>query len=181
MQTTLGAREARAADISTHERARFYLDGVERAIVANVARRETHGLVIEQPLPFLRLDTPVRNESGEWSRISRVGLSLEGGVPRIVLELSDRPSDAPPSAAAVVTPTEDTDRHFTPGVSVRRARTDSTVPYDFEPERLAEAIVVAPKLPSLPAPAPARRSLFARAMDWIASLFAPRPRALARG
>jgi hypothetical protein len=154
----------------TMERSRFYLEGVEKAIVANVAHRGASGLVIEQPLPFLRLDTTVRDESGIYRRVSRVDIALEDGVPRLVLELAQEPEE--PSAPAVVVCTEtrdQTDRIFTPGVSSRPARTDSTVPYDYQttPKRepAPAPMIVAPRLPT------ARPSIFARFVAWVGGLF----------
>src|SRR5262245_13367452 len=96
-----GRRRVCPMQAITMERSRFYLEGVEKAIVANVAHRGTSGLVIEQPLPFLRLDTAVRDELGACARISRVDIALDGGVPRLVLELAREP-ELEPSAPAVV-------------------------------------------------------------------------------
>jgi len=158
----------------TMERGRFFFDGVGKAIVANVAHREQGSLVLEQPLPFLRLDTTVRDELGGWARLSRVDIALDGDVPRLVIELARDPQETP-SAPAIVTRTaesasgrEDTMQTFTPGVSSRPARTDSTVPYDFHPQdRPSGEVVVAPP-PRLPIVR--RPSLWARAIAWLGSL-----------
>ncbi len=136
------------------ERTRLYVEGVRAAITAEVARRRQDGLVVTQALPFLRLDTPVTADGGTRARIARVAISMECDVPRLMLELvHDQPLAAP------VTEPDDTLESFTPGVSVRPARTDSTVPYDFlrseretevrlTPEPPAAAIVrAAPRAP----------------------------------
>lgn len=102
------------------ERTRLHVDGVRSPITADVARRRDDGMVVMQPLPFLKLDTTV-TESGRRSRIRRVAIAMDGDVPRLLLELChDRPALE-----------DDTLESFTPGVSTRPARTDSTVPYEF--------------------------------------------------
>lgn len=131
------------------ERTRLYVDGVRSAITAEVARRRHGGMVVTQALPFLRLDTPVLDDAGTRARIARVAISMEGDVPRLLLELVHEES---PALEAPVTPLgpDDTLESFTPGVSSRPARTDSTVPYDFQ--RRAEEPVAIP-VPREPAPA----------------------------
>ncbi|MCA9607092.1 MAG: hypothetical protein KC619_15910 [Myxococcales bacterium] len=102
------------------ERTRLHVDGVRCPITADVARRRDDGMVVMQPLPFLKLDTTV-TESGRRSRIRRVAIAMDGDVPRLVLELChDRPALE-----------DDTLEPFTPGVSTRPARADSTVPYEL--------------------------------------------------
>jgi hypothetical protein len=101
------------------ERTRLFVEGVGTAITAEVTRRRSDRLVVAQALPFLRLDTPVVAEGGTRARIARVAISMEGDVPRLMLELA----------------------HDAPGVSMRPARTDSTVPYDFQPRVRTSRVV----------------------------------------
>jgi len=102
-------------------RTRLHLDGVGSAITADVTRRRTDGMVVSQPLPFLRLDTSV-TERGRRSRIKRVAIAMDGDVPQLLLELMH---EAGVSG-------DDTQKSFTPGMSERPARTDSTIPYGFD-------------------------------------------------
>ena len=137
------------------ERTRLFVDGVRAPLKADVARRRDDGLVVSQPLPFLRLDTPV-TEHGRRARISRVAIAMDGDVPRLLLELShdgERPADPAPSG-------DDTLVGFTPGVSTRPARTDGTVPYELQSEPPPRREVVLSDPP--PALAPPRPSLASR-------------------
>lgn len=66
------------------------LDGVASPIEAEVMLRDELRLVVEQPLPFLELGrgAAVDGDAGvERRRLERVALRVEGGVPRLVLEL----------------------------------------------------------------------------------------------
>lgn len=124
------------------ERTRLFVEGVGTAITAEVTRRRSDRLVVAQALPFLRLDTPVVAEGGTRSRIARVAIAMEGDVPRLMLELAhdEAPGlDAPRVGNEVER--EATLPGFTPGVSMRPARTDSTVPYDFQPRARASRVV----------------------------------------
>ena len=124
------------------ERTRLFVEGVGTAITAEVTRRRSDRLVVAQALPFLRLDTPVVAEGGKRARIARVAIAMEGDVPRLMLELAH--DDAPPLEAPLIgteVEREATLPGFTPGVSMRPARTDSTVPYDFQPRVRAPRVV----------------------------------------
>lgn len=128
------------------ERTRLFVEGVHTAITADVTRRRRDGMVVTQALPFLRLDTPVHDDAGTRARIASVAISMEGDVPRLMLELvRDEPSADAPS-----TERDDTLESFTPGVSLRPARTDSTVPYDFRRNHDGETEVVAITEPIVP-------------------------------
>lgn len=140
------------------ERTRLFVEGVGTAITAEVTRRRSDRLVVAQALPFLRLDTPVTAEGGKRARIARVAIAMEGDVPRLMLELAH--DDAPPLEAPVTeaeAEREPTLPGFTPGVSMRPARTDSTVPYDFQPRARSSRVVALTDSPAstreeLPAP-----------------------------
>lgn len=165
------------------ERTRLLVDGVQTAITADVTRRRDDGMVVTQPLPFLRLDTPVTADGGRRARISRVCIAMDGDVPRLLLELLDEP----PSAAELpeVDPEADGDDTlvgFTPGVSTRPARTDSTVPYEVltEERRRAEVVltdeitlpedILAQARPPEPAPSWLAR-LVAKLGSWLSALW----------
>jgi hypothetical protein len=105
---------------TANERARFYVEGVGSAITAEVARRGARGMVVAQPLPFLRLDTKVVGEDGTHARIARVAIAMDGDVPRLLLKLEHDEPDA------LEVP------EFVPGVSTRPERPCSTVPYALE-------------------------------------------------
>ena len=133
---------------ATSERARIYVDGVPAAITANVENRRDDGLVVTQALPFLRLATPVTGDDGRRSRIARVTIAMDGDVPRLLLELLHDEEPAGPDAVR----DEDTIETWTPGVSTRPARTDGTVPYEYQiHERASREVAIGaatpPRLP----------------------------------
>ncbi len=129
-------------------RTRLHFDGVAPTITAEVTRRRADGMVVTQALPFLRLDTSV-TERGRRSRIKRVAIAMDGDVPRLLLELHHDHGDAPPE--------DDTLESFTPGMSARPARTDSTVPYGFEPSHVASPVVLRDPPAALARPSSAPR------------------------
>lgn len=131
-------------NVAGTERTRLFVEGVGTAITAEVTRRERDGLVVAQALPFLRLDTPVVAGDGRRARIARVTIAMDDDVPRLLLELADEPLEAPVIADEPMPPA------FTPGVSLRRARTDSTVPYDFHPRARATRTVAVSEPPPPP-------------------------------
>jgi hypothetical protein len=92
---------------------RLAISGVSSRVALHVAERRDTSATLEQKLPFLAIGTEVADETGRTGRISRVAVALEGGVPKIVLELA---YDAQPLRAS--TP---------PGARVRR---DETVSYE---------------------------------------------------
>ncbi len=163
------------------ERTRIFVDGVRAAITADIAQREHDCMIVTQALPFLRLDTQVVEDDGTRARITWVGIDMDGDVPRLVLELAHE--EEPTLAAPVTARADDTEDTFTPGVSTRKARTDSTVPYDFQPAARTAEVVVG--RPSQPERAVARREpFFARVMSRISSFLAAlvrRPLALPPG
>jgi hypothetical protein len=121
------------------ERTRLFVDGVRAAITADVAQREHDCMIVTQALPFLRLDTSVVEDDGTRARITWVGIDMDGDVPRLVLELAHEDE---PTLAAPVTASAGVPARFTPGVSTRPPRTDSTVPYDLCPAaRTSEKVV----------------------------------------
>ena len=156
------------------ERTRIFVDGVRAAITAEVAQREHDCMIVTQALPFLRLDTSVVEDGGTRARITWVGIDMDGDVPRLVVELAHEDADEP-RLQAPVTELDDTLERFTPGVSVYPARTDSTVPYDFQTSaRTTETVVGAPESPpaepvALARPRAVREPLWARLVRRISA------------
>ena len=144
------------------ERTRLYGEGIPNAIIATVARRSHDGMVITQPLPFLRLDTAV-TESGRRARIARVAIAMDGDVPELLLELHHEPEEDD----------DDTVETFTPGVSSMPARTEATVPYELGPSKTSTEIVLVddppfvPSIVRLPTPIP----WYARLVRWVVTAF----------
>lgn len=135
------------------ERTRLFVDGVRNAITADVARRRHDGLIVTQALPFLRLDTRVVGDDGQPARISRVAIAMDGDMPRLLLELeNEREEHSSPElsaaslAGAVVGPLDPSDAtlaEFTPGISMRPERKDSTQPYEIQSSaELRESIII---------------------------------------
>jgi len=155
------------------ERARLHVHGVQRPIAADITRRRDDGMVVTQALPFLKLHTPV-TEGGRRSRIERVTIAMDGDVPRLLLELRHDSRFAE----------DDTEPAFTPGVSSRPPRPDSTVPYASHATAPREAIVISdPPPPAIPEP-PRRwfDALWQRFVSTIVELFRPAStRALGQG
>lgn len=107
------------------ERARLQLEGVRNPIVTTVARRREDGLVVVQELPFLRLQSEVRDDQQRLARIARVAVDVRHDVPRLVLELAyddDLVGDAAPAIEVISVEPEDA-RHRA------RAR-DATIGYE---------------------------------------------------
>lgn len=78
---------------------RLSISGVKSTVAVRVANRRDARVTVEQRLPFLAIGTEVADERGQTGRIERVGVALEGGVPKLVLELAydvlPRPSVPP--------------------------------------------------------------------------------------
>jgi hypothetical protein len=125
------------------ERTRLFVDGVRTAITAQVAGRRAGGLVVTQALPFLRMGTSVLEDRGKRGRIARVAIAMDGDVPQLLLELEDEEVECAMPATIEPPREEPTVETFTPGVSMRPARTDSTVPYDYQRGEKSGPIVLA--------------------------------------
>ena len=152
--------------MASTERTRLFVDSVGTTITADVSRRSADSMIVTQALPFLRLDTSVVGDDGRRARIARVGIAMDGDVPRLSIELLHEPIvesfagasvgewranstlDAPAFAPAVERRREeDTVQTFTPGVSVRPARTDGTVPYELQNEDTPSREIVLSDIP----------------------------------
>ena len=79
--------------------ARVSIAGVPSRLALRVASTRDRRVTMEQRLPFLAIGTDVTSENGDRGRIERVGVVLEGGVPKIVLEVTY--DAAVPARAAV--------------------------------------------------------------------------------
>lgn len=155
--------------MASTERTRLFVDSVGTTITAEVSRRSADSMIVTQALPFLRLDTSVVGDDGRRARIARVGIAMDGDVPRLSIELLNEPFaessvpaehasaestlDSPAYAPPVMEPgvarrrDEDTVQSFTPGVSVRPARTDGTVPYELQNEDTPSREIVLSDIP----------------------------------
>ena len=149
--------------MATTKRARFFVEGVSAAVSADLVNERDDSLVVAQALPFLRLDTPIRDEQGRKGHIRRIALSMECDVPSLIIELSrDEVSDEPePPAVSIV-----------PGVSLAPPRPDATTPYALrEASSPPRQLVVGAKEPTF-VPPPGRRSLLERFVSWLGQLAA---------
>jgi hypothetical protein len=149
---------------------RLSISGVSSRVALRVAQRQEQRATLEQRLPFLAIGTEVADDEGRTGRIARVNVALEGGVPKLVLELA---YDAKPLRAS--TP---------PGA---RARRDETISYERptspEPLRRLRIDEADRSLPARPAPAGAptalafplenRRNPSPRTRSWLAWLLSP--------
>lgn len=68
--------------------AQLRVDGIEAPIHTRVTRRGRHGMTVEQPLPFLQLQTLVEDQAARRSRIESVSMVVYDGMPRLVLDLA---------------------------------------------------------------------------------------------
>jgi hypothetical protein len=123
MQT---ARISRPSFPGAGERARLSIKGVGTPIGLRVARRREGQVTLVQELPFLALGNEVKDESGRSGKIARVAVSIDHGVPKLVIELAydaadidDRPS-GPPGVKA-------------PTRAASERRRDQTLGYDERP------------------------------------------------
>ncbi len=90
---------------------RLYLDDADTTVRATIARRGDRELLLSQDLPFLKLNSSVRDADGRKAELASVYLAIHGDTPRLMLELRY------PEPALV------------PASPLRRARRDETVPY----------------------------------------------------
>lgn len=87
--STRSSRPSRSASVPPGgDRARLRIEGVSSPIVTRIARRRAGALVVEQELPFLRMNARVQDEDGRAARIARVAIDAESEVPKLVLELA---------------------------------------------------------------------------------------------
>ena len=157
-------------DASPSPRRRFYLDGIANPVHARVARHDASGMTLRQELPFLRLHSQMRDESGRCGSLTGVSVTLRDGTPSLVLDVSyevrereetmpfatEQVEVAPPLVAGLVESTR----------SKRASRRDETLPYGIQ----LEASVPAPS----PTPSLGLRAIpfWMRWMNWFSQFFA---------
>ncbi len=129
--------------IAAGGRTRLQLDEVASPVIAHVMRRGPGGMTVAQTLPFLRLRSAVRDESGRTAHIADVSVDVSSGTPSLVLELVY--DEALPFALAM----DDTLPGFEPSweegerAAPRARRRDETVPFEIARQREpGDAIVV---------------------------------------
>jgi hypothetical protein len=86
------------------EKIRVMLDGVSTPVIATVIDRGVRTMMVEQALPFLKLETGLVDEHGRRGRIVSVDLAVEGDTPRLLLDLAFEETtlvDPPPADATV--------------------------------------------------------------------------------
>jgi len=67
---------------------RLQLGGVDSSIMAEIHTESDDSLTVEQPLPFLEIGSPVRNEnSGRRGHLEAVELRMDAETPRLVLSI----------------------------------------------------------------------------------------------
>jgi hypothetical protein len=124
---------------------RLQLDGVGSPIVAEVQSESDAELSVEQPLPFLAIGSPVRNESaGRRGHLEAVELKMDEKTPKLVLSIGyeaegaseasvgeggdrDTMPDDMPSAAEANARGREERMHDTPRIVRYDAQAESTV------------------------------------------------------
>jgi hypothetical protein len=117
-------------------RAKLMLENLSSPVVARVEHRSAERMTVRQALPFLKLDSGVRDEEGRRAVIRSVGVAMEGGTPNLVLDLVydavTGPADPTfglddtlPAAPIIIDP-------------LRPRRVDHTIPFGF-PQRKERA------------------------------------------
>ncbi|MEM9068257.1 MAG: PilZ domain-containing protein [Myxococcota bacterium] len=82
----------------------LHLEGVGQPVEAELVHRATDALLVEQPLPFLKIGTGIE-ESGRRGHLAAVDLRIDDGVPRLVLTIGYEPAavmDVPLDAEATL-------------------------------------------------------------------------------
>jgi hypothetical protein len=146
---------------------RLAIAGVASRVALRVTERHGTRATLEQKLPFLTIGTEVADEQGRTGRIARVNVALEGGVPKLVLELAYDAVPLRPSAP--------------PGARVRRDETLSyeraTIPEPIRALRMEAADQSQPRVAGKPSalafPLENRRNPSAQTRSWLAWLLSP--------
>lgn len=150
---------------------RLAISGVASRVALRVASRRDGGATLEQRLPFLAIGTEVADDEGRTGRIARVAVALEGGVPKLVLELAydalPLRASSPPGARARRDETVSFDQRPTVPEPIRRGlrleSADTSLPLTQRREPLALAIPLEMRR------TPPKRGPFA----WLTRLFTP--------
>lgn len=108
------------------EKTRLHLEALGSRVVTRVARRSEEGLTVSQALPFLKLESGVRDEAGRVARIKWVSVDIEGDTPQLVMELAyERPTRQDDTIPVM-----------------RRARRDDTVPFEIQRDEPRREVIV---------------------------------------
>jgi hypothetical protein len=83
----MDASPKNSAILSHGPRARFFLEGVQSPVHAQVEHSDDEGMTLRQELPFLRLHRSVRGEDGREAELESVGVAVNDGTPSLVLKL----------------------------------------------------------------------------------------------
>ncbi|MEM7603852.1 MAG: hypothetical protein AAF411_00745 [Myxococcota bacterium] len=75
---------AKAAAASSR---RFFFEGVEGPVRAEVAHADASGVTLRQELPFLQLQGRLRDDQGREGRLENVSVAVRNGVPSLVLDV----------------------------------------------------------------------------------------------
>lgn len=118
------------------ETTRLSIHGVPSRVALRVTSRQDQRATLEQRLPFLAIGTEVADDEGRTGRIARVNVALEGGVPKIVLELA---YDTVPLRASRAPRRDETISYDRRSTAPPAASTDQrpTVPEPIRPQRSA--------------------------------------------
>ncbi len=122
--------------------AKLFIEGVDVAVSARVTHADRDGMTLRQELPFLQLQSPLRDHNGRRAELTSVGVTVREGTPSLVLEVryAGRSDEATTRIGNVVA----------------KAKRDATVPYVFDdPYDHALGAPAAPLTPlSVPIPPP---------------------------
>lgn len=111
-----------------NEKARFVLENFDSPVIAKVAHRSEGQMTVKQALPFLKLESGLRDEQGRRAVIRSVGVTVEGGTPNLVLDLVYDATIGPTEPSIGL---DDTLPAQTLIASTRPGRPDQTIPYGF--------------------------------------------------
>jgi hypothetical protein len=157
----LTPRDRGAHNRGMSQTARVSISGVPSRLAMRVASRRDRRVTMEQRLPFLAIGTEVTSESGDRGRIERVGVVLEGGVPKIVLEVT---YDAKVPVRAATRRDE----------TVAYGRASSRPPVGIVPDNQHDHVLPFPLENRRDSLAVTRGSWLARLVSSVLALFSPR-------
>jgi len=143
------------------ERTRLTIAGVPSRVSLHVAERDVKRATLEQRLPFLAVGTEIADDEGRTGRIARVAVALEGGVPKLVVELAYDavPLRAPSASRSRRDQTMSYERPTVPE-PLRRPRVEAQS--EGSAQRSRPLALAFPLEKRRPPPEPARLSWFAR-------------------
>ena len=153
MQSQANRSAAASRQAGRSESARFYLDGLNKAVTAHIERRDAAGMTLRQELPFLQLNRTMRDDSGRAASLMDVGVTVRDGTPHLVLELryDNREQDETIEFTPAFFQQDDDDDEPTTQFRTHRRRRDPTQPYALDTNARTEIVVAnAPAAPLAP-------------------------------